>query len=852
MAPLPAEKSTGRAALATLIAVLLTLLPLNASHNPCWQNSSGMSSEGRELIQHIVSLPEERGEVRGEEKGEEKGVRPDSTAVKPTGPKVGLALSDGVTPDSTAVKPTRPKVGVALSAGVTPDSTEVKPSRPKVGLALSGGGAKGIAHVGFIRVLEEAGLTPDYITGVSMGSIVGGMYAMGYSPDSMAQMFKAFDWSAAMSDMIPENKVIFLEKKNYHNSLISLPVTRRAIKIPSGLISGQQIESSLNHYFWPAATISNFDSLPIPFLCLATDVVTSSSVIFRSGYLPDAIRASIAIPTVFTPVRSDTAILVDGGVVRNYAATELREMGADIVIGSYVSFRGYKGDDLQSAYEIMKQIGMITSITDYEEQKKETDIMIEPRLTGVGTLSFNLVDSIIAEGYREALKYSDLFRQLADSLDAIGPRKPVERLPDLSHYTFDAVRIKGNRLITAEQIRGMLEIGPGDRVDRSHLEERIELLYGKGWFEKIKYRIIPEEERLILEIECIERPRAMLYGSLHYDQTLSAGAVIRLTVRDLLTTSSVMSADAYIGEYYRFRVSATQFIDKSQKSSLEVSFFTDNTQLPLIRLGHETGPMLSRNLTTRVALSKRVSLNHLTSMAIALEKRYLSPDFITATNIRRFSYDYLNLGVTYETNTLDRKHFPGQGIVSGVALSTESLLKATVRTRISRTVHLPGDLTSPFVFNRNYIARAWFNSYFSPGTKVTLNLGGDLLYSTGADSITTGNDFWYLGGMEALTGRSIAATGFHPNQIAVRKALGARSGIDIGIAPDLHLTLDLNLFAINEPERKTGYSLLGGYGIGAGYMTIAGPIQIGLMHGFYKRQILYKGVKGYVMVGFTF
>lgn len=298
-----------------------------------------------------------------------------------------------------------------------PLSAQESASRPKLGLALSGGGAKGLAHLGVIKVMEEAGLKPDYITGVSMGSIVGGMYAMGYTPDSIASMFRVYDWGPAMSDRISENKIIFLEKRHFHNSLIALPITRNSILIPSGLISGQQIESGLNHYFWPAAGITDFAKLPIPFLCLATDVVTTKRVVFRSGYLPDAIRASISIPSIFSPVRTDTAVLVDGGVVRNYAVTELREMGADIVIGSYVSFKGYTEKDLESAYGILKQIGFLTSLADYEEQKRQTDIMIEPDLAGFNTMSFNDVDSLMAKGYREALKYKDQFRKLADSLD---------------------------------------------------------------------------------------------------------------------------------------------------------------------------------------------------------------------------------------------------------------------------------------------------------------------------------------------------------------------------------------------------------------------------------------------------
>ncbi|MCA1742118.1 MAG: patatin-like phospholipase family protein, partial [Bacteroidales bacterium] len=370
------------------------------------------------------------------------------------------------------------------------------PQRPKLGLALSGGGAKGLAHLGVIKVMEEAGLKPDYITGVSMGSIVGGLYALGYSPDSIAIMFRTYNWEDALSDRIPENKIIFLEKRHYFNSLISLPITRTAIKIPAGLINGQLIESALNHYFWPAAHISDFSELPVPYLCLATDMLSSKKVISRGGYLPDAIRASISIPSIFTPVKTDTAVLVDGGVLRNYAVTELREMGADIVIGSYVGFRGATEEDLESVQGILKQIGFLTSLADYETQKRLSDIMVEPDLKDYSTMSYGNVDSIIARGYREALKYKDRFIRLADSLDAMGLREKVTPLPGVMYYQFDTIRVVGNNIVSDEQITGVLDIVPLQPVDRDLLAERIELLYGKGWFEKVKYRIIPRDDKL--------------------------------------------------------------------------------------------------------------------------------------------------------------------------------------------------------------------------------------------------------------------------------------------------------------------------------------------------------------------
>ncbi|MBE0677579.1 MAG: hypothetical protein IH592_02320, partial [Bacteroidales bacterium] len=682
-------------------------------------------------------------------------------------------------------------------------------------------------------------------------SIVGGLYAMGYSPDSIATMFRTYNLDAALSDRIPENKIIFLEKRHYFNSLISLPITRTAIKIPAGLINGQLIESGLNHYFWPAAHISDFSELPVPFLCLAADVLTSKNVIFRSGYLPDAIRASIAIPSIFTPVKTDTAVLVDGGLLRNYAVTELREMGAEIAIGSYVGFRGATEKDLESMQGILKQIGFLTSLADYETQKLLSDIMIEPDMKDYSTMSYGSVDSIIARGYREALKYKDRFIRLADSLDAMGLREKVTPLPDVVYYQFDSISVVGNKIVSDEQIKGVLDIVPGQPVDRDLLADRIELLYGKGWFEKVKYRIIPRDDILILEIDCIERPQAMLYGSLHYDPALSSGVVLNLSVRDLLTPSSVINADAYIGQYYRLRISAMQFIDRSQKFGLEASFYADNTRLPLVRLRHETGPMLSHNYISGLTLSKRMSLNHLMSLGATIEDQYLIPDYVTTTGIRNLYYDYLKLAFSYQANTLDYKHFPSHGISYFLSASTSNLLKGIIKTGTSRDVYKPGDESS-FDFDRFYAARAWFRNYSSPSDKVTISFGGELLLATGVDSITSNNNFFLLGGIESVTDRSIPCIGFHANQIPVQSLGGIRLGVDIEIATDIHMFFEGNLFALQEPEREVGVSLMGGYGAGLGYMGIAGPIRIGIMHGIYDRELLYKQVKGYVSIGFSF
>ena len=200
----------------------------------------------------------------------------------------------------------------------------------------------------------------------------------------------------------------------------------RKVKLPSGLINGQQIEKALSHFTWPAADINDFSKMPIPFLCIGTDLISTGKVVLKSGYLADAIRASMAVPSIFTPMKIDTAILIDGGFVRNIAVSELREMGADIVIGSYTGFHRFNEPELQSVTGVLKQLGFFNSINDYARQKKLIDILIEPDVRDFSSTVFTNSDSIINRGYIAALPFREKFRKLADSLDRLGPQKPVE------------------------------------------------------------------------------------------------------------------------------------------------------------------------------------------------------------------------------------------------------------------------------------------------------------------------------------------------------------------------------------------------------------------------------------------
>ncbi|MDX5437723.1 MAG: patatin-like phospholipase family protein, partial [Pontibacter sp.] len=287
--------------------------------------------------------------------------------------------------------------------------------RPKIGLVLSGGGAKGMAHIGFLKVMEEAGIRPDYITGTSMGSLVGALYALGYSATEIEKIALRQDWELLLSNQVPLSQIAMEEKDYYGRYLLELPVDDFKIEFPSGLIEGQALNNLLIRLTRGAHGIQNFGKLPIPFACVATDLATGEKVVLREGFLPEALRASMAIPTVFTPVKINGSVLVDGGLVQNFPVQEALDMGADFVIGVNVGGGLEPEQNLKSMIYVLVQATFFTSATNSEAEKQKTDVLIDilPNLTGYSTGSFTDTEEIIKIGERASRPYEDSLRALA-------------------------------------------------------------------------------------------------------------------------------------------------------------------------------------------------------------------------------------------------------------------------------------------------------------------------------------------------------------------------------------------------------------------------------------------------------
>ena len=721
--------------------------------------------------------------------------------------------------------------------------------RPAIGLVLSGGGAHGLAHLGVLKVMEEEGLIPDYITGISMGSIIGGMYSIGYTTDTLHKLLNSLNWNDMLSNRMPENRIIYSEKARFYNSIVSLSIAPKKVIIPTGLNNGQLIENSLSYFAWPAAEINDFTKLPIPFMCNATDIMTYSKIKLNRGYLPDAIRASFSVPSIFTAYKIDTLLLLDGGLIRNFAASEAREMGADILIGSYVGFERNNMDELMTLPGIIEQIAMSRSLDDFNEEKKLVNILIKPDVKRFSVTDFNNVDSLVNSGYVAALPFRDRFRKLADSLNTFGIRKPLVSILGKDSYTFDDIEINGNEVYSDEQIMGVLDVKPGEVVNRESITEGIELLYGRAWFEKVKYRIVPRNDSLILAVDCEEKPRAMLYGSVHYDNSLLFGLIMGATVKNFLTPRSVIDINSFIGKYYRFRIGLLQFIDRNQKFGLSMNYTIDNTLFPWLNHNGETGNTLSRNQIVDAGINNYIGLNNIFTLTGTYSETNLRPEYISSSSITTHSYNYLSSEFGFSRNNLNSRHFPDNGLTLNLSAGISLLSQASVETNDRKSVlsDVPG--YEPLDF---YTFRAGIRQYITTGRRTTFSIGAEALYITDTDTLSVQNNFFLLGGIQADTKRSIPMTGFHPNELNVRRMAIIRSEVDFEFMKDLHLTVMADLSAAEDNNYPFELMVISGYGMGLGYNSIIGPVKAGLMYGSYTGQTHFNGFKAYISIGYNF
>ena len=383
--------------------------------------------------------------------------------------------------------------------------------RPKVGVALSGGGAKGAAHIGVLKYMEEIGIPVDYISGTSMGSIIGGLYALGYKPDEMAELIADMDWSKYMSNKVDRAFQSAAQRERASNFLFTVPFGTGEFQeksgsllssLPSGVINGVSLINLFSRLSIGYNDSIDFATLPVPFACVATDILTGDSVVLRSGNFAKAIRSSMAIPGVFSPVEWNGHLLADGGLVDNFPVDVCLHMGADIVIGVELADELVcSSDELRSLPQQLSQYLSIAVKGNRHTQREMCEIYMHPDITGYNMLSFSsdAIDTMVRRGYECAKAHRDEFLQLKQRLESYAPvpERSVPRARNLTPAdTFVLASVVYNG-VTGEEQRWLnkkdgFEIGIPMTIDK--IDSAVGILNGTGFYSSITYNIFATDE----------------------------------------------------------------------------------------------------------------------------------------------------------------------------------------------------------------------------------------------------------------------------------------------------------------------------------------------------------------------
>ncbi len=449
-------------------------------------------------------------------------------------------------------------VMAALASPILVQAQAAPPrAHPAVGLALSGGAARGLAHIGVLKVLEAAGVPVDVVAGTSMGSVVGGLYAVGYRAAQLDSIATSVEWSSLWTDPVPRRDLPVDRKFTEDHYLLTLPIYRGGVHLPRSVVAGQRISQLLAGLTWSVHGVRDFHRLPIPFAAVATDLEKGTAVVLDHGFLPDAIRASMAVPTVFSPVEIDGLVLIDGGVARNLPAQDARALGADVLICSDVTNPLEPRDSIVSILDILVQSVSFRIWDSEAEQRSRCDVLIKPDVHGLG---FDRARVIIARGEtaaRAALPEIEARLARASPVGDPGPPAPGD----------DSVLVTTLRFDHAGHVPpGFLErtlgLRPPAWVSRRKLDRGIARLYATSMFESVRYRLepapdsAPEDRGLAVLLK--EQSAGRFGLGLRYDSRYKASVLLSRTLGNVPGFGWSGQVDVRLGQQIQARLGASQ------------------------------------------------------------------------------------------------------------------------------------------------------------------------------------------------------------------------------------------------------------------------------------------------------
>ena len=705
-------------------------------------------------------------------------------------------------------------------------SQNTEQHEPKVGLVLSGGGAKGLAHIGVLKVIDSLGVKVDYVAGTSMGAIIGALYASGYSGNQLDSIFHEVDFDKLINDDLPRDAKAFYERDNSEKYAVTLPFQNFKIKLPSALSRGQNTYALISKLTLHVNSINDFSKLPIPFFCIATNIETGQAVMLNSGNLAQSVMASGALPSLFQPVTINNQVLIDGGVVNNYPVDELRAKGMDVIIGVDVQDGLASIEELTSAPDVLVQINNFRTINDMKLKVKKTDIYIKPNIKDYTVVSFNEGAQIIENGKQAARKKIDDLSNLI----AFNPNKSTSKIncKSTDSVTINTIVIKGNEKYTRAYVLGKLKLKNNQKISYQSFNKGINNLIATNNFDSFEFELKNSDNQdgydLLANLK-ETKVNTFLKLGLHFDDLYKSAALVNITQKRLLFDNDVASLDLILGDNVRYNFE--YFIDKGFywsiglrsryhqfNKDINAKLLLDDAQITSTglnkidaKLQDQTNQMYVQTLFRKdFALSAGLEHKRLEIKTETLASNSQTTPFVFE------STDYVSAFGGLKLDTYDNKYFPKSG------------------------VYLNGDLhmylyASRFndSFDNFSIAKADMGYAFSVSNKLAFNLQTSGGFKVG-DKSTKTLDFALGGYGNNLINNFIPFLGYDFISLTGNSYVKAFLSADYQIFKKHHITLEGNWANVDDDIFETGewFTLpdYRGYALGYAIETFVGPIQV--------------------------
>lgn len=704
--------------------------------------------------------------------------------------------------------------------------------RPKIGVTLSGGGAKGLAHLGILHAIDSAGLKVDYITGTSMGAIIGGLYAVGYSADTLVKIVREIDWDALFSNQASMRSLLMQEKDEAYKYIVELPWINHRFHFSTGLLEGQELWLKFSELFFPVYNIKDFSKFSIPFRCISTDVGSGEAVVMHKGEVISAVRSSMAIPSFFTAVNYEKGKLVDGGIVRNFPARDVREMGANFVIGSNVANGLLPSDKIRNVFQILLQVAFFRESEDTKKEIPLCDIYIPLELENYNMGSFSESEAIIEKGMEEGRKLYPRLKHLKDSLDAIYGKQENEesRLPQVKEVRISSFDVSGLEKTTPDFFVHTMGFINNGTYTAKKLGDLVRRAFGTRYYKRINYSL-EEKTDGTSHIHFDVEENALTFAKLgiHYTRFSGISVIGNFTTRNFFTPNSRSLVTLNLGESLRLRAEHLQYLGRLKNFGFTLKTQFDRLDFIAYDQYKQTGLYNQNYWEVSEKLHYSTSRNVTVGIGHRFEwlryKPTITPELAFKGRSQFSTFlAYLN------SNTLDRVNFPKKGIkvefeggrvarqnlkinflANGSPLPNPDSIKATNKPFLYSTVSAEGYLP---LINKT-------TAFLSAQSGVNFDYGDNVM-----------NEF-VVGGMVKLFRRQVLFAGMQEGSVYSTSYAAVQGGLRWQIFNSTYITGRANVLfnnIVNKSKFFQSKDFYSGYALTFSYNFALGPLDLSLMY----------------------